>query len=65
VSTINANTSVLEYEHLTAGRAQARLARKATNRARYLRRYARVGLHEIERMVPCPVLVTIELHVLS
>ena len=38
---INANTSVLEYERLTAERAQARLARKARNRARYERRYAR------------------------
>lgn len=38
---INANTSVLEYERLTAERTQQRLARKAINRARYLRAYAR------------------------
>lgn len=38
---INANTSVLEYERLTAERTQARLARKAINRRRYLRAYAR------------------------
>ena len=39
---INANTSVLEYERLTAERAQARLARKAINRERYRRRYLRI-----------------------
>ena len=39
---INANTSVLEYERLTAERTQARLARKAINRRRYLRRYYRI-----------------------
>jgi hypothetical protein len=48
--TINANTSVLEYERLTAERTQARLARKTINRARYLRRYARIGGHKPERM---------------
>ena len=40
---INANTSVLEYERLTAERTHARLARKAINKRRYLRHYARVS----------------------
>lgn len=39
--TINANTSVLEYERLTAERTQTRLARKAINRRRYERCYTR------------------------
>lgn len=38
---VNANTSVLEYERLAAERALAQLARKAINRRRYERRYAR------------------------
>jgi hypothetical protein len=40
---INANTSVLEYERLTAERTFLRLERKRINRERYLRRYARIG----------------------
>lgn len=40
---INANTSVLEYERLTAERTQQRLARKAVNKRAYQRHYARVG----------------------
>jgi hypothetical protein len=38
----NANMSVLEYERLTAERNNARLARKAINKRRYLRHYSRV-----------------------
>ena len=59
---INANTSVLEYERLTAERAQARIARKAINRERYRRRYARIGGHKPERTVRVSefVVVTVE-----
>lgn len=56
---INANTSVLEYERLTAERSAARLLRKAYARRRYLRRYARIGGRQPERMICVSDIVTI------
>ena len=59
---INANTSVLEYERLTAERTQARLARKAINKRRYLRRYYRIqgrGTPLGMRLVDVPVTITV------
>jgi hypothetical protein len=68
----NANMSVLEYERLTAERNNARLARKAVRRARYHRRYARIGgrghplyaHYGLRRMVAVPCDVTITVNIL-
>lgn len=61
----NVNLSAEQLLDLRLSRRMRSATRKSVNKRRYERRYARVGLHEIECMVPCPVLVTIELHVLS
>ena len=62
---INANTSVLEYERLTTERTQGRLARKAINKRRYLRQYMRRGGFTRALMVRVSDIVTatINLHV--
>jgi hypothetical protein len=62
---INANTSVLEYERLTAARSAARLARKAINRRRYLRRYMRIGGFTRVLMVRVSDIVTVTIGPLS
>lgn len=62
---INANTSVLEYERLTAERTQQRITRKAINRRRYLRRYMRIGGFTQVLMVRVSDIVTITIGPLS
>ena len=62
---INTNTSVLEYERLTAERTQARLARKAINKHRYLRQYMRRGGFTHVLMVRVSDIITVTIGPLS